>query len=67
MVSYGAVIGACEKGKELRRAFDVRADMLRPDLLPGMVRYSGVISARGEGQVTSAIQRSRAEPGLGQL
>ena len=50
MVSYGAVIGACEKGKEPRRAFDVRADMLRPDLLPSMVRYSGVISACEKGQ-----------------
>ena len=36
MVSYNAVISDCEKGEELRRAFDVCEAMLRQALKPNM-------------------------------
>ena len=36
MVSYNAVISACEKGDELRRAFDVCEARLRQALKPNM-------------------------------
>ena len=36
MVSYNAVISVCEKGEELRRAFDVCEAMLRQALKPTM-------------------------------
>ena len=59
MVSYNALISACEKGEELRRAFDVYAAMLRPALLPSLISYicpaewdSGIMpSRRGPGWV----------------
>ena len=41
MVSYSALISACEKGDELRWAFDVYAAMLRPALLPSLIRVGG--------------------------
>ena len=52
MVSYSALISACEKGKELRRAFDVFARMLRQALKPNMVSYNALISACEKGQQT---------------
>ena len=50
MVTYSALISACEKGQELRRAFDVCAEMRRQALEPNMVTYSASISACGQGQ-----------------
>ena len=44
MVSYSALISACEKGDELRWAFDVYAAMLRPALVPSLIR---VMDPRG--------------------
>ena len=49
LVTDSAVISACEKGQELRRAFDVCAEMLRQALEPNMVTYSAVISACEKG------------------
>ena len=39
IVSYNAVISACEKGQELRRAFGVCAEMLRQALAPNKDSY----------------------------
>ena len=50
MVTYSAVISACEQGQELRRAFDVCAEMRRQALEPNMVTYSALISACEKGQ-----------------
>ena len=50
MVTYNALISACGKGQELRRAVDVCAEMRRQALEPNMVTYSGLISACGKGQ-----------------
>ena len=52
MVTYNALISACEKGQEPRRAFDVGAGMLRPALLPSMVSYNALISACVKGRET---------------
>ena len=49
LVTYSAVISACEKGQELRRAFDVCAEMLRQAREPTLVTYSSVISACEKG------------------
>ena len=45
MVSYSALIIACEMGEELRRSFDVCVAMLRQALQPNMVSCSALISA----------------------
>ena len=37
MVTYNALISACGEGRELRRALDVRADMMRHALKPNLV------------------------------
>ena len=50
MVTYSALISACGKGQELRRALNVCAEMWRQALEPDMVTYSALISACGEGQ-----------------
>ena len=50
MVTYSAVVSACEQGQELRRAFDVCAEMRRQALEPDMVINSAVISACEKGQ-----------------
>ena len=48
--SYSALISACEKGQELRRAFDVCAAMLRQGMKPNMVSYSALTSACEKGK-----------------
>ena len=45
MVSYHAVISACERIEELHRAFDVCAAMMRQALEPDVVSYSALTSA----------------------
>ena len=47
MISYNALISACEKGQELRRAVDVCAEVLRQALEPTMVSFKVLISACG--------------------
>ena len=42
MVSYNAVISVCEKGEELRRAFNVGEAMLRQALKPNMVSFNAL-------------------------
>ena len=49
-VTHSALISACGAGQELRRAFDVCAEMRRRALETDMVTYSALISACGEGQ-----------------
>ena len=49
LVTYSAVINACEQGQELRWAFDVCAEMLRQALEPILVTSSDVISACEKG------------------
>ena len=39
MVTYNALISACGKGRELRRALDVCADMMRHALKPNLVSF----------------------------
>ena len=50
MVNYNALISACGKGQELRRAFDVCAEMMRQALESDMVTYDALISACGKGR-----------------
>ena len=45
IVSYNAVISACEKGEELLQAFDVCAAMMRQALEPDVVSYRALPSA----------------------
>ena len=44
MVSYSALISACEKGKEMRRTFDVCAAILRQAMKPNMVSYNALVT-----------------------
>ena len=50
IVSYNAVISACEKGQELHRAFGVCAEMLHQAPTPDTVSYRALISASEKGQ-----------------
>ena len=50
LVSYNALISACEKGQELRKAFAVCVAMLRQALMANMVSYNAVISACEKGK-----------------
>ena len=50
MVNYNALISACGTGQELRRAFDVCAEMMRKARESGMVNYNALISACGKGR-----------------
>ena len=50
MVTYSALISACDKEQELRRVFDVCAVMMRQALEPDMVNYNALISACGKGR-----------------
>ena len=49
MVTYNVLISACGKGRELRRAFDVCADMLRQARKPNLVSFKASISACEKG------------------
>ena len=49
LVSYSALISACEKGQEMRRAFDVCAAMLRQAMKPSTVSFNALISACEKG------------------
>ena len=42
IVSYNALISACEKGKEIHEAFDACAVMLRQAMKPNMVKRLGL-------------------------
>ena len=53
MVSYSALISACEKGDELPWAFDVYAAMLRPALVPSLIRVVGPRSGLGDFAATA--------------
>ena len=46
MVSYNALISACEKGKELRRAVKVCDLMQRQGIKPNIVSYNALINAK---------------------
>ena len=58
MVNYSALISAWEKGEELRWAFDVFAAMLRPALVPSLIRDMHL-------EVDSGIMPSRQRTGMG--
>ena len=71
LVTYSAVISACEKGQELRRAFDVCAVMLRQALQPNIASYRTSISASANDQelrraidVCAEMLRQALEPGM---
>ena len=49
MVTYNALISACGKGRELRRALDVCADMMHHALKPNLVSVKAVASACEKG------------------
>ena len=46
VVSYGAVISACEKCKEMRRALNVCDAMLRHGIKPNIVSCNALINAK---------------------
>ena len=60
VITYSVLVSACGQGalqqrasqllEESRRAFDVRADMLRKDMKHTMVSYSEVTSASAKGE-----------------
>ena len=50
LVSYSAVISDCAEGKDIGRAFDVYADMLRHAIRPNMVSPSALTSACAKGK-----------------
>ena len=50
MISYNALISACRKGEQMRRAFDFCVAMLRQALKPDRVNYSALISAWEKGE-----------------
>ena len=58
MVSYNAVISACEKGEELLQAFDVCAVMMRQALAPDVVSYSALTSACETGKAMLGQSKS---------
>ena len=50
IVSYSAVIMDCAEDKDIGRAFDVCADMLRQAMKPNMVSHSALVSACAKSQ-----------------
>ena len=64
MVSYSALISACEKGDELRWAFDVCVAMLRQALQPNMVGTGR--HGRGPQGVPPLPWRPKYDSGLSQ-
>jgi len=45
IVTYNALISACEKGKDLRKALQFRQCMQRQDIKPTLVTFNALISA----------------------
>ena len=50
VISYNALISACEKGKELRQAVNICDAMLRQGIKPSTISYSALMSACEKGQ-----------------
>ena len=50
VITYSAVISACEKGKQPERALEVFQTMLWYGLVPNVITYSALVSACGKGQ-----------------
>ena len=44
IITYNALISACEKGKKFGRAFNVCEAMLRQGIMPDIVGYTALIS-----------------------
>ena len=61
VITYCAVISACEKATLPQRALEIVEAMLHQGLLPKVITYSALISACGTGtQPPSAMQLSEA-------
>ena len=44
IITYGAMMSACEKGSQPKGALEVFQSMQRPNVVPGMISYSAFIS-----------------------
>ena len=50
VITYSALISACEKGKHPERALEMFDKMQQQDMLPNVITYSALISACGKGK-----------------
>ena len=48
--THGALISACERGKQPERAFSISENMQQQGVVPNLVTYSTVISACKKGK-----------------
>jgi pentatricopeptide repeat domain-containing protein 1 len=71
VITYNALISACEKGKQPERALEVFEAMQRQGVVPGVITYSALISACGKGkqpawalEVFEAMQRQGVVPNV---
>ena len=51
VISYNAVVSACEKGQQGQQALGLLAVMQRTAVLPNVISYSAAISACENGQL----------------
>merc|ERR1712232_836678 len=59
VISYSALLSACEKGKQPERAWDIFQDMQQQSLLPDVIMYGALLSA-GEKRERASGYCSRA-------
>ena len=50
VITYNAVISACEKGKQAERALEVFQTMQWQGVVPNVITYSAVVSASEKGK-----------------
>ena len=50
VITYNALISACEKGKQPRRTIEILQAMQGQGLVPNVITYSALISACGKGK-----------------
>jgi len=59
VITYGALISACEKGVQPERALEVFETMQRQGLTPSVITYNSLISACEKGkQLQRALELS---------
>ena len=49
MITYNALISACEKGKQLQQAVELLAAIEQQGLVPDVIQYNAAISACDKG------------------
>ena len=50
IITFGALISACEKGKQPEQALEISAEMKEQGVLPDVITYNALISACAKGK-----------------